>query len=62
LWDHLKRKLEGYEKAPVGVLELWERVEGEWNKIGAGVCQNLMESMSWRIKALLKAKGGYIKY
>ena len=62
LWDHLKRKLGEYEQAPGGILELWERVGVEWDKIGADVCQNLIESMPRRVQALLKAKGGHIKY
>jgi len=62
LWDHLKRKLAGYEVAPRGMLELWERVEEEWNKIDAEVCQNLIESMPRRVAAVLKAKGGPTKY
>ena len=62
LWQHLKRKLGEYEKAPSGVLELWERVEKEWNAIRKEVCQNLIESMPRRIEAVLKAKGGYTKY
>jgi Transposase/DDE superfamily endonuclease len=62
LWDHLKRKLAGQEVAPRGILELWERVEEEWNKIDAEVCQNLIESMPRRVAAVLKAKGGYTKY
>jgi hypothetical protein len=41
---------------------LWERVEEEWNKICAEVCQNLIESMLRRVAAVLKAKGGYTKY
>src|SRR6266487_641611 len=44
LWDHLKRKLGEYEVAPSGMLELWERVVEEWNKIDAKACQNLIES------------------
>jgi hypothetical protein len=62
LWDHLKRQLAEYEIAPSGILELWERVEKEWNKIDAKVCQNLIESMPRRVAAVLKAKGGYTKY
>ena len=62
LWDHLKRKLGEYEVAPGGILELWERVEAEWNKIDAKVCQDLIESMPRRIAAVLKAKGGHTKY
>ena len=62
LWDHLKRKLGEYEVAPNGMLELWERVEEEWNKIEAKVCQNLIESMPRRVAAVLKADGGHTKY
>ena len=62
LWDHVKRKLAEQEVAPRGILELWERVEEEWGKIDAEVCQNLIESMPRRVAALLKAKGGHTKY
>jgi len=62
LWHHLKRKLAEYQEPPKGIMELWERVEGEWNKIGPEVCQNLIESMPRRVEAVVKAKGGYTKY
>jgi len=62
LWDHLKRRLGEYERPPVGMMELWDRVEKEWGKIEAGVCQNLIESMPRRVAAVVKAKGGYTKY
>ena len=42
------------------MLELWERVEAEWDKIPPKVCQNLIESMPRRVEAVLKAKGGAI--
>ena len=62
LWSHLKRQLQGYETAPKGILELWERVQVEWEKIEPSVCQGLVESMPRRVAAVLKAKGGYTKY
>ncbi len=62
LWTHLKLKLGEYQEPPKGVLELWKRMDKEWNKIDSGVCQNLIESMLRRIAAVIKAKGGYIKY
>ena len=62
LWNHLKRKLGEYERPPNGMIELWERVEEEWGKIDAEVCQNLIESMPGRVAAVVKAKGGYTKY
>ena len=62
LWFHLKRRLATYEIAPKGILELWERVEKEWEDIPMEVCRNLIESMPRRVEAVYKAKGGYTKY
>jgi len=62
IWGHLKRRIANYDNPPAGILELWERVEEEWNKIGPEVCQNLIESMPRRVEAVLKARGGYTKY
>ena len=39
-----------------------ERVQVEWDKIGADVCQNLIESMPRRVEEVIKAKWGYTKY
>ena len=33
LWEHLKRRLGEYDRAPSGILELWERVQVEWDNI-----------------------------
>jgi hypothetical protein len=62
LWSHLKKKLGEYEMPPKGILELWDRVQKEWDQIEPAVCQNLIESMPRRVQAVLKAKGGYTKY
>jgi len=62
LWDHLKKRLGTYEEPPNGILQLWERVQKEWDEISAEVCQNLIESMPRRVEAVLKAKGGHTKY
>ena len=62
LWAILKRRLNQYEGPPKGVLELWERIEAEWNKIGQEECLKLIESMPRRIQALLKAKGMWTDY
>ena len=51
-----------YQHPPSGVLELWERMEKEWNNIEPEVCQRLIESMPRRVAAVIKAKGGYTKY
>jgi transposase len=62
LWRHLKRQLAAYETEARNIDELWERVQDEWEKIPKQDCINLIESMPKRVKALLKAKGGYTKY
>jgi len=62
LWGYLKRRLAECEHHPKGMEELWRRIEEEWNKIPAEVCQGLIESMPRRIEAVFKAKGGYTKY
>jgi len=62
LWRYLKKKLDEYETEPSGILELWERIEKEWDKIPQDVCIKLIESMPGRIAAVLKARGGYTKF
>ena len=62
LWEHLKHQLQKYDTSPKGVHELWERVVEEWNEITPEVCQNLIESMSRWIKAVIKANEGHTKY
>ena len=62
LWDYVKKRLNEYPEASKGILELWERIEVEWEKIPVEVCQNLIESMPRRIAAVARAKGGYTKY
>jgi hypothetical protein len=57
LWSHLKKKLGEHEKAPSRIVELWKRIEREWENIPKEVCQNLIESMPRRVEAVLKAKG-----
>src|SRR5258705_5746611 len=50
LWSHPKKRLADYEVLPRGVLELWDRIQVEWDKIEPEVCQNLIESMSRRME------------
>ena len=47
---------------PNEILELWEKIEEQWNKTDANVCQDLIESMPRRLEAVIKAKGGHTKY
>ena len=62
LWSYLKRKLTEYERPLDRILELWERVQAEWDKIDSKVCQDLIESMLRGVATVIKAKGEYTKY
>lgn len=62
LWILLKKLIYGYDKPPSGVFELWDRAAEQWGNITAEQCQALIESMPRRLEAVIKAKGGNIKY
>jgi transposase len=62
LWAILKKQLNKYDRPAKGMIEHWERVQAEWNKIEADVCVKLVESMPKRIKAVIKAKGMWTDY
>lgn len=62
LWNHVKQRLGEHATPPKGILELWQCVEAEWDKIPAEVCQKLIASMPRHIAAVYKAKGGHAKY
>jgi hypothetical protein len=62
LWELLKRMLSAYQDPPNGLFQLWVRVAEEWVKIAKEEYQKLIESMPRRVAAVIKAKGGNIKY
>jgi DDE superfamily endonuclease len=62
LWRILKQRLNSYKSPPMGMNDLWERVEHEWDNIDPNICRKLIESMPMRIKVVIKAHGGYTKY
>jgi DDE superfamily endonuclease/Transposase len=57
LWAVLKGRLNGYERAPKGMIELWERIEEVWNEIKPETCMKLIESIPKRIQDVLDANG-----
>ena len=62
LWAIVKRRINEFETPPLGMLELWERVETIWNEITPETCAKLIKSMPKRIKAVLRAKGGWTSF
>lgn len=61
LWDHLKKEIRKGPQ-PNSLDELWERIQDKWEAISADTCKNLVRSMSRRLEAVRKAKGGYTRY
>jgi len=51
--DSPQTKLGEYGNPPVGITELWERVEKEWNDIPSSVCHILVEIMPGRVAPVL---------
>ena len=62
LWALLKKMIYGYDKPASGVFELWDRAAEQWGRITAEQCQSLIERMPRRLRAVIRAKGGNIKY
>jgi hypothetical protein len=62
LWAELKRCLGTYKSPPGGMLELWDRVQTEWDAFTPEYCQQLVESMPQRMAMVLRNKGHSIKY
>ena len=62
MWAILKSRLNKYERALNGMLELFERVTDEWYNITAEECQKVTKTMSQRCQEVIKAKGGWTHY
>jgi transposase len=62
LWNIVDQKLRKRPVKPTNVEELWTMVKEEWASIDKEVVRKLYLSMTSRIDALKKAKGGYTRY
>jgi transposase len=62
IWVVLKQALNRYKKPASGMLELWDRVQLEWEKISKETCLKFIDSMPKRMSAVIKAKGSWTKY
>jgi DDE superfamily endonuclease len=62
LWNLVDQRLRKREKKPANAEELWQMVQAEWNALDLKVIRSLYISMTSRVDALKKAKGGYTKY
>ena len=63
MWVLLKRRLNEYETAPKGILDLSERVTEAWyNTIKQEECQKVIDGMPNRVKVFLERNGLWTVY
>ena len=60
LWSHLSKRVRMHKWSSKKELEA--KLHEEWQKIDPTTCNNLVNNMQKRIKAVIKAKGGHTKY
>lgn len=61
LWEHLDRKV--HELGPIkNANEMFEKLTEAWNAIDRRTIENLKQSMTRRMQAVLNAKGCHTKY
>ena len=60
LWSHLGKRIWMHKCSSNKELEA--KLHEEWQKIDPTTCNNLVNNMQKRIKAVIKAKGGHTKY
>jgi len=60
LWNDLKKTI--FEFKPQNSKQLWERTRSAWMSIPVERCQQLVDSMPRRVRAILKNKGQMTKY
>ena len=62
IWKYLKVQIGLRKRRPTSIHTLWQMVLEEWEKIPLGFIESLYSSMPKRVQAVLKAKGGHIRY
>ncbi len=62
LWDVMEREIRIMDVQPTNLQQLRDAIMSIWTKITEECFQHFVESMTWRIKADLKAKGGLTWY
>ncbi len=62
LWDVVEREIRIMDVQLTNLQQLRDAIMSIWTKISEECFQHLVESMPWRIKAVLKAKVGPTRY
>jgi hypothetical protein len=58
----LERKIRAHKSLPKNKEELWQTLQEEWLKIDNHTIQNLIDSMPYRVAAVIENKGNPTKY
>jgi transposase len=62
LWSIINSKIRKRKEKPKDIEELWKIVQEEWYSIDPEIVRTLYLTMTERVDALYKSKGGYTKY
>ena len=62
LWDVLDKDLRSGPTLPSSIQDLGEKLMQHWMEINLVTLQKLIETMPQRMRAVIKAKGGPMKY
>jgi transposase len=62
IWNHLKTTLRNNTRLFATKEELWEAIQHEMKNENKELCRKFISSMPQRVQALIRAKGGYIKF
>lgn len=61
-WVEVKRAISDDQSECQNLDDLWQKAKNSWQNISGDFCRKVVESMPKRIEAVIKAKGGHIKY
>ena len=62
VWDALQHAVQKRSPPPHTLTDLWTVQQDAWCQFPPALLQTLVESMSRRVEALLRAHGGPIQY
>ncbi|GBN00545.1 hypothetical protein AVEN_61454-1 [Araneus ventricosus] len=62
MWDMLEQRVKRRNQHPRNLVDLRDQILSEWLKLDATYLQNLVDSLSNRILAVIKSRGGVTWY
>ena len=62
LWDEIDRRLRDLPGQISSETDLWQKIQEVWQAIDIKTCRRLVHSMPDRIRAVIRARGGYTRW